>query len=183
MDYKGEVVKDSLSTWQPTGSGLFLKFKSGEPVTVRVLTLDPVVAKDQWGGTRYAFVVWNWNENKAQILNKGHGFLKQFVAIHTDEDFGALNEVDVKITSSGEGLETRYNIVPLPKARELTSDMQREADLIDLDEKIEGGVRLSEVNEGDTDNLTGYEKAKATANKIKGQTDEFSDADIPPEFS
>lgn len=158
---------DALKDLEFKGGGLFLKINSGEPVTLRVLTLDPVVSTDQWGGTKYAFTVWNWNENKAQIWQTTPGNLKKLTSIHRDEDFDPLNKLDVKVTATGEMLEKRYEIVPLPKAKELTNAMVKEARTINLDEKIEGGSRLSAYEESDGEEVSGYEKAKATAARLR----------------
>lgn len=193
---------DALSLYEPKEGGLYLKLKSGEPVTLRVLTLDPVASKDKWGNTRYAFVVWNWNENRAQILQKGGSVLKQLVEIHRDDSFDALNKIDIKVTVTGEGLETRYSILPLPKARQLTAEMVEEAKQINLDDKIEYGIRLSASNSGepipsnpDAEEGPGYAKAKSVAESIKNRTktpaevadevwpsDSDAPADMPDDF-
>lgn len=161
---------DSLATYEPKGGGLFLKVNSGEPVKLRVLTLDPLVSVDQWGGTKYAFVVWNWTEGKAQIWQTTPGNLKKLTAIHRDEDLEPLNKIDIKVSATGEMLEKRYEITPLPKAQELKPEMVKEAQSIKLEEQIEGGMRLSQYEEdGELD--SGYEKAKKTAQAIKDKKD------------
>lgn len=138
---------DALKDFVPKGSGLFLKPTASEPVTIRVLTLDPLVSIDKFGNTRYSFIVYNWTEGKAQILSKGAGILNQLSAIHRDEDYDALNKIDVKITTTGEGLETRYTIMPLPKAKTLETDMIHQAEAIDLEKAIpENKGRLSQVD-------------------------------------
>jgi hypothetical protein len=127
------------------------------------------------GNTKYSFIVWNWTQNKAQILSKGPGVLKQLQAIHLDEDFDSLNKVDIKLSATGEGLETRYGVQVLPKARGMTSDMAKEAQGIKLEESIEGGIRLSQINNGaelpdpEGGESSGYQKAKATAAALKGE--------------
>lgn len=166
---------DALSNMELKTSGLFVKIKEGEPQTLRILTLDPLVSRDQWGNTRYSFIVWNWTEDKAQILSKGPGIVKQLQQIHVDNDFEPLNKLDIKISATGEGLETRYTVSPLPKAKEMTKSMVEEAKTIDLESKIDNGIRLSKVNEGEdlpsVDADSGYEQARATADKIKGIED------------
>ena len=165
--------KDALSGMELKTSGLFVKIKEGEPQTLRILTLDPLVNLDQWGNTRYSFVVWNWTEDKAQILSKGPGIIKQLQSIHVDNDFEPLNKLDIKISATGEGLETRYTVTPLPKAKEITAAMVAEAQKIKLEEAVKNGIRLSAVNEGEElpepDEGSGYQKARAVANKIKGE--------------
>lgn len=182
---------DALSQYEFKNSGgLFMKVNAGEPVTIRVLTLDPLVSVDKWGGTKYSFVVWNWNENKAQIWSTTPGNLKKLVAIHRDEDFEPLNNLDVKVSATGEMLEKRYEIVPLPKAKELTREMVEEATNIKLEDKIDGGVRLSAYNEGydlpivQLEETSGYQKAKAVAEELKSGGDALSEdeLDMPADF-
>lgn len=181
---------DSLSQYEPKNSGgLFMRVNSGEPVTLRVLTLDPLVSVDKWGGTKYAFVVWNWNENKAQIWSTTPGNLKKLVAIHRDEDFDPLNKLDVKVSATGEMLEKRYEIVPLPKVKEMTREMVEEAQAIKLEDKIENGVRLSAYSEGEDlptiQTESGYDRAKAIAEQLKSSGDSLSEEelDLPPDFA
>lgn len=194
---------DSLSSYKsPETGGLFLKLRSDEPVTLRVLTLDPLVSKDKWGNTKYSFTVWNWNEGKAQILQKPKTVLKMLTAIHQDDDFPALNKVDVKITATGELKETRYSIMALPKTRELTKEMVDQARTINLETLMPEGIRLSAVIEGQEvpqaafsadssmndqkDPITaqpGYMKAKQEAERIKNKNnvDKVFLSDEPPE--
>ena len=196
---------DALASWKDVkSSGLYLKLKSDEPVVIRVMTLDPIVSKDKWGNTKYSFVVYNWTEGRAQILQKPKSVLSEFTKIHTDDDYPSINKVDIKLSSTGEMLETRYSVMPLPKARELTNDLVRECQKIDLAEIIPEGIRLSAVENGEAvpqapfeaDNAegdqepsepaTGYDKAKQQAEKIRtGNTnppaDELGNVDIDEE--
>lgn len=145
------MEKDALSKFQfknEGGSDLFVTIKAGEPQKLRVLTLDPIVHVDKFANTRYAFVVWNYTQDKAQILDKGASISRQLSDIHLDEDFDPLNKVDVKISATGEGMETRYNVSVLPKTETLTTDQIKEAANIKLDEVIKNGTRMSEINEG-----------------------------------
>lgn len=131
------------------GAGLFTKFKSGSPVKVRVLTTDPLVVLDKFGNTRYAFIIWNFTEDKAQILNRGASIAKEIQALHNNEDWGNdVQKIDIQITATGEGKETRYTVTPLPKATPLTKEQIAEARKIDLLAKLPGGVRLSDFISG-----------------------------------
>lgn len=115
---------------------------------MRVLTLDPVVHIDQFANTRFAFVVWSYTEDKAMILDKGASIAKQLAAIHKDEDYDNLNEVDVKISATGEGMETRYSVNVLPKTQTLTTDQAKACAALNLDDIIKNGTRMSDVNNG-----------------------------------
>lgn len=131
------------------GSGLFLKFTPDEGVKLRILTNDPLVNKDKWGNTRYSFVVWNFNEDKAQILSKGMSILRQLQELHTSDEWGGdIRKINIRITSTGEGMETRYTVMPLPNSTDLTNDQVKQASHIKLEDTIQNGIRLSQVNGG-----------------------------------
>lgn len=144
-------MADPLADFNFSSSdGLFVSFKSGEPVKLRVLTKDPLVSIDKFGNTRFAFVVWNYNLGKAQILNRGASIAKELQALHLDEDFGAnIQKIDVKITATGEGKETRYSVQGLQNSANLKSDALEEAKQIDLPAVIKNGIRMSELNKGE----------------------------------
>ena len=133
------------------GSDLFL---TDFPVKIRVLTLDPMVYVDKWANTKYAFIVFNLDEDKAQILDKTGGFAKRFQEIHMDEDFGAdLRKIDIKITTNGKsGKETRYTISPIGTPADLSMAQIKDAASIKLEEiikkKAPNALRLSEINDG-----------------------------------
>lgn len=173
---------DALSKFdfgQVGGSSLFLKFKAGEPVTLRVLTVDPVVSIEEYRNqqtdevesvsTKFSFVVYNFTAGKAQILKCTPTVARKIGELHTDPDFGAnIRKVDIKITPTGEKLERRYDVQVLPKTNELTPAMIKEAQAIKLDDRVEGD-RMSIYKpptielEGD-----GYQHARNMANIIKG---------------
>lgn len=139
------MENDALSV-ATFGGGLFL---TEFPAKVRVLTLDPVVSMDNYGNTRYAFVVWCFDDNRPHILNKGPSFAKRFQEIHMDEDFGGdIRKVDVKITTTGKGKDTRYTITPFGAPYDLTNEQIKEAAAINLNSVIKNGIRLSEANQG-----------------------------------
>lgn len=168
---------DALSKFdfsKVTGSGLYLKFKANEPVVLRVLTTDPIVHSVEYRNketdeveslsTKFAFVVYNFTAARAQILDATATMAKKIGDLHTDPDFGAnIRKIDIKISPTGEKLERRYDILVLPKANELTSEMIKEAQQIDLDKEVEGD-RMSFYEPS-----TGYEKARATAAAIRGE--------------
>lgn len=133
---------------EATGGDLFTTIKSDQPQKLRVLTLDPIVHVDKFANTRYAFVVYNYTVGKAQILDKGASIAKQISDLHLDDDYGDINKIDIKITATGEGMETRYSVNVLPKTEVLSVDQIKEAANIKLDEIIKNGTRMSALNDG-----------------------------------
>lgn len=156
--------KDSLNADnfnRVVGSGPFVKFRDGVPLTLRILTTDPVISETEFTdrktgeitlSTRFAFVVYNFTEEKAQILQVSPVMARKFGDYHNDPDFGAnIRKVDIKITPTGEGLERRYDIQVLPTAKDLTNTMIKEAQAIDLDGTVKNSRgRMSEYNKEET---------------------------------
>lgn len=63
-----------------------------------------------------AFVVWNYNEEKTQIMEITQNTIKdQIFALARDEDFGDPKMYDIKINRSGKDLETKYQVKALGK--------------------------------------------------------------------
>lgn len=135
------------------GGGLFL---SDFPAKIRVLTVDPMVYNDNFGNTKYAFIVFNIEDNKVQILDKTAGFPKRFQEIHLDSDYGNdVRGIDLKITTNGaQGKEIRYTINPLGEPKALTQEQLKviKEAAINLEDVIKkknpGALRLSEINGG-----------------------------------
>jgi hypothetical protein len=183
--------KDALSSFdfsKVTNAGLFLRFQPGESVTVRVLTIDPIIAESEFTdkrtgevsiNTRIAFIVYNFTDNKAQIMRVTPNTARKIGEIHTDPDFGSnIKKLDLKITPPNKNEVKAYDIQVLPNARSLTNDQIREAQAIDLDNGVaDSKGRMSQYNQ-DTSagkvGQSGYEKAKA-------QHDKLAQKNEPPE--
>lgn len=145
--------QDSLSDFdfnKISKAGKYLKFEAGKPVTIRVLTKDPVVQQKEFTDkktgeinlrTSLNFIVWNFTDNRAQILGVGPGMGKTFQNIAKDEDFGAnLQKCDIKISPDGEGLNRTYDINVLRHSgseKPITGNMVDEAKQIDLDTDVD----------------------------------------------
>ena len=144
-------MSDPLKDYQfpESDGGLFVKITEDKPIKLRVLTNDPLIHVDKFSNTRFAFVVWNWTEGKAQILDKGASIARPIQKIHVDEDFGAdIQKVDIKITATGSGKETTYDVNVLNAAQDLTQKMVDEAKQINLEEIFKNGTRMSQANNG-----------------------------------
>lgn len=147
---------DALSKFdfsKVTKQGLFLKFEAGKPVTLRILTVDPMVStvtyEDEKTGeesiqTKFAFVVYNFTDGKAQILSATPNMARKIGELHVDDDFGAnIRKIDIKISPTGEKLQRKYDIQVLPKTNELTTAQIRECAAINLEDRIPEGGRMS----------------------------------------
>jgi hypothetical protein len=145
----------------PTSSGNYTKLAKGEN-KIRILTL-PVLGWEDWLDKKpirfnynnkpkpvdperpvkhfWAFVVWNYNEEKIQILQVTQStILNSLVNLVKDPDWGAPYHYDVKITKSGEGVNTKYNVNPVaPKALSEKIKSEFYAKRCNLNAMFEGG--------------------------------------------
>ena len=123
----------------PDASNGYMKFKPGEN-RFRVLS-SAIVGYENWvdeDGKRkplrwrmgvnipvtegedakhfWAFVVWNYQENKIQILEiTQKGIMKSITALAKDKDWGSPKDYDLVVTREGEGMDTEYQTQPKPK--------------------------------------------------------------------
>jgi hypothetical protein len=164
-------------THKPAGGGdsLFLKLKDGESVKIRIAS-EPAVYTPEFDGnvsTRYAWVVFNRNEKKAQVFSQGVSVFRQLADLV--EEWGEPTSFDLTIKRTGEMLETRYSVTPAPKSVDLTAEEQAECEKIDLLAAVKGSW-LSDFEEGAP--MSGYDKAKAQRAKLDGEP-ELTDEDAP----
>lgn len=95
---------------------------------------DGKKAKEFW-----AFVVYNYDEERIQVMEITQKSLKeQLLALARDEDFWDPKEYDLKITRSGEKLDTTYNIIALGKAEFTNQKAIEEAQAVNLEALYDG---------------------------------------------
>lgn len=176
--------QDSLSNFdfnKVSKPGKFLKWEAGKPVTVRILTKDPVVQERTFEGeeginisTKFCFIVWNFTDERAQIMTASPSMARTFQSIGKDEDFGTnLQKCDIKISPEGEKLKRTYDINVLRHSgseKPITNTMVDQAKELDLDKDVQD-------NKG---RLSQYEPEGVKPGK-KAETKEEGTDDIPPE--
>jgi len=158
--------------------GKYLKFEAGSPVTLRILTKDPVVQQsvftDQTTGeqnlsTKFCFVVWNFTDGMAQILSATSKMAKTFQKVGNDPDFGSnLQACDIKISPEGEKLTRVYDINVVRHSgneKELTKAMIDEARAIDLDKDVKDSKGRASEYEPDT-SANDYMESKEDYNQV-----------------
>ena len=124
----------------PDANSGYMKFKQGDN-RFRVLS-SAIVGWESWideGGKRkplrwkmdvrksveeigddpkhfWAFVVWNYDAEKVQVLELTQkGIMATIKNLTQDEDWGDPKEYDIVVNREGEGLETQYQVTPKPK--------------------------------------------------------------------
>ena len=119
--------------------GSYFKPKKGVNNKVRILSERPTLGYQQWtedgkpvrwpyNGSKpqanyqaeskprkfMACAVWNYDAETVQVWEiTQKSIMDALAAITNDSDFGHPNNFDLKITRTGEGLETQYGVIPI----------------------------------------------------------------------
>lgn len=131
-----------LNSKYPTisgGGGLFLKLNDGDTVKVRLYS-DPVYFDSEFKGNlsaRFAWVIWNHDEEKAQIWATNGATYNSIKDLVLDEEYGDPSEYDIKITRTGTEQQTRYSIRPGTQRYVLTTEQLQACKGVDIIEKID----------------------------------------------
>ncbi len=81
------------------------------PANVQNSTVREKQAKHFW-----AFVVWNYSENRVQILELTQkSIMKAVETLSSDDDWGSPFDYDIVVKKEGDGLDTEYQTNPKPK--------------------------------------------------------------------
>ena len=182
---------NALSTFS-FSTGLFLTFNAGDEFKIRVLTTDPVVSQNEYKNkatgevesltTKFAFIVYNFTQKKAQILNAGASITKEIQRLGNDEEWGAnIKNMDIKISAEGEHKNRKYKVTPMPKPETLTNEQIRECQAIDLDAKIDGGNRMSLYDQADYNatHVTNSDESVSSIQSLGEQVEDINLNDIP----
>lgn len=63
----------------------------------------------------WAFAVWNYGLKRVEVFELTKKVIKEAIlSIHMDPDYGSPETLDIKITKTGEGKDTKYSILPSP---------------------------------------------------------------------
>ncbi len=94
----------------------FEEWIAKKPVRYRMGN-QPVKATEPDGILRHfwAFLIWNYQEEKIQILNLTQATLrKKLENLSKDQEWGAPYHYDIKIIKEGEEILTKYDVNPMP---------------------------------------------------------------------
>ena len=138
-----------------SGDSQFLKTEDGGTYRIIILSdayhffqeyTDPKTGEKRTN-ERYAWVVYNTEEKKIQILAKGVSVFKQIFDLALDEDWGYPQwAYDVKLSHKGKLLNTEYTVVPGKKLddQEASKKLLDEAEKVDLKKILKGGMFIGE---------------------------------------
>lgn len=73
---------------------------------------DKNMEKKYTTSQRHAIRVWNYKEDRMEVLVQGKSFFSQLLDLH--REVGDLTTYDLKIIRKGSGTDTNYTIIPAP---------------------------------------------------------------------
>lgn len=127
------MSKSIYSTHKPTGGDqeLYLKLKDGDAVKMRIYSEPAITLYEEGQRPRYAWVIINHNNKKAQVFNAGVSIFSQIADLA--EEWGDPTEFDITVRRKGSGMQdTEYSVVPVKNPTAPTKEQEAEADKIDL---------------------------------------------------
>lgn len=140
-------MSDVYKQYQPPVSGgLFLKLEEGDAVKIRIAS-QPYIFNNEYKGqvsTRYAWVVYNYDQERAQIFHQGVTGYRTIANLASDPDWGDPSGFDVRVSRHGLGTDTKYNITPLPSKADLDDKQTSAVNEVDLPKHVSGAILLSE---------------------------------------
>ncbi len=125
-----ESIEDLYGSYEPpTSSGAFFGLKDGETKRIRIQS-EPYVYRDIFKkdgepdkvSTRYAWLIFNHDEKKAQVLKQSGTFYSSLATLVKNPDYGNPTEYDVHIARAGTGTDTKYTVNGARKNIELTTE-------------------------------------------------------------
>ncbi len=94
----------------------------------------------------WSFVIWDYKDNAVKIMEITQQTIQDsIIELHKDESWGDPKEYDITVSRIGEALETKYNVLPNPKA-DLTAEIRKAYSemKIDLDQLYVNGDPFGE---------------------------------------
>lgn len=89
----------------------------------------------------WAFKVWNYNDERVQVFQITQSTIQgALMALLEDDAWGSPTGYDITITRVGDGMETKYSLVPTPP-KELPEGIKEKSDSVKVDlEKLFAGL-------------------------------------------
>lgn len=140
---------------QPKTGGVFLKFEDGVQVKLRIIS-DPYIYTQTYENkkdgtfdtsTKYAWVVYNYEEDTAQVLQLPPTGYREIAKYAVDEEYGDPTKYDLKITRFMEDTGFRkYKIMASPTKSDLPDDKKDMAKEVSVEKLISNAIPLSELD-------------------------------------
>lgn len=157
---------------QPKGASPYMKFTEGEN-RFRILS-KPIIGWEDWAEDKkpvrfpmnekperpinpkkaikhfWAMIVWNYQTQQVQVLEITQSTVQSAINnLIKDAEWGAPYFYDLKVTRTGEGMDTEYSVAPSPHKPVSTEVMQAFADKPCRLEKLFAGGDPFDTTQGD----------------------------------
>lgn len=110
---------------------LFLKLSDGDAIKMRIFSQPAIVVYKEGDRPRYAWVVINHNNKKAQVYGAGVSVYSQIADLV--EEWGPPTEFDILVRRKGSGqFDTEYSVTPTKDPIAPTKEQEVEAEKVDL---------------------------------------------------
>jgi len=115
---KLRVLSDFItgrSVWgDKDGKRVCTRIKDGETMPVGAIGFNSFTNKPERVKQFAAAVVWNYATEQLEIIETDKStIIEQLFALDADEDWGDLKNYDIKISKTGEKMETKYTVNPV----------------------------------------------------------------------
>ena len=146
------------------GDNLFVRLQDGDKKKFRILSeafynLNEFTNPDGevTVSDRYAWVVWDYEEERCRIFNVGKMIFNAVADLASDDDWGDPMTYDIKVERAGSGLETRYTVLPGAKS-DPTDEMTEKSLEVDITKIIKGAISIEQRMADDKNNKSGVEE-------------------------
>lgn len=112
------LVLSGYSLWSEVdGKPLALRAEEREGIDTSKAAINKLTGKPNKIKQFVAMIVWNYKSNRFEILETDKStIIKKLWAMDQDPDLGDLREYDIKLSKTGKGTDTRYEVMSLGKA-------------------------------------------------------------------
>ena len=152
----------------PTSDGLFVKFRGGDKIRLRMFG-EPISYTATYPGqepkvqfaSRVLIANKDTKEYDTKLWTFGWTIQKALKELSKDADWGDPTSYDIEITAEGEKLERKYHVIPKPKK--------------DLDEKAKKAISSCEIDMSKALKLTETPAGTTSAGSSDLEDDPFAD--------
>lgn len=130
----------------PASNGVYFKFGDATPHKIRIAS-EPIVYKNSFKGKdtgkKYAFLIWNYDEDAAQVMSVPQTALKLIWDMAREK--GDPQTYDARIMRSGSGFTTEYQINGREEKTELTAEQKAALAEVDPIEALGKGNGATDI--------------------------------------
>lgn len=138
------------------GSALYLNLKKKGPVKVRLVSepyifnrpfTDPVSGETNIS-TKYGWVLYNFTDNMAQVIELPVTAYKAIANIASDDDWGDPSKYNLTLERVDGNGPTTYQVTPSPNREALTDEQLADTKKIDIEKAFKNSIPLAQVVAG-----------------------------------